>query len=61
LILNNGYYNRQRWNRPNYSGRGIYTQTQPSVVVGGGMVYTVPRSSATPPQRIYSPRGGRRF
>lgn len=61
LILNNGYYNRPRSNRPNYSGRGVYRQTGPSVVVGGGMVYTVPRSSAPPPQRIGSPRGGRRF
>ena len=61
LILNNGYYNRSRWNRPNFPGRGIYRQNRPSVVVGGGMVYTVPRSSAAPPQIIRSPRGGRRF
>lgn len=62
LILNNGYnYNRPRWNRPNFPGRGVYRQTGPSVVVGGGMVYTVPRSSGPPPQRIGSPRGGRRF
>lgn len=62
LILNNGYYNRPRWNRPNYPARGIYTQNQPSVVVGGGMIYSVPRSSATPaPQNVYRPRPGRRF
>lgn len=62
LYLNNGYnYNRSRWNRPNFPGRGVYQQNRPSVVVGGGMVYTVPRSSAQPPQRIGSPRGGRRF
>lgn len=61
VILNNGYYNRPNWNRPNYPVRGVYQQNRPSVVVGGGMVYTVPRSSAAPPQRIGRPRGNRRF
>lgn len=64
LILNNGYYNRPRWNRPGFPPRGRYPQivpNQPTVMVGGGMVYTVPRSSATPaPQNVYRPRG-RRF
>ena len=64
LILNNGYYNRPRWNRPGFPPRAMYPQivpNQPTVMVGGGMVYTVPRSSAMPaPQNIYAPRR-RRF
>lgn len=64
MILNNDYYNRSRWHRPGYPYRGNYPQivpNQPTVVVGGGMIYTVPRSSSTPQPIIVRPRFGRRY
>lgn len=64
LLLNNGYYNRSRWNRPGFSPRGNYSRiapNQPATMVAGGMIFQVPRSMATPPQIINTPRPGRRF